>query len=337
MTTQPATASATTDSTGAYYLPLQSGAYNVIFSAPGFNSNFSGPVVVPANGMATAGQSLVPNSALIAQDLFSRPDQTGLGTASDGHAWSNDLGLYPAGQANITARQAFVQTAAANTDHDTWSGIAYRDQEVMADVDAVTVLSDPVYQHGGRLLTRVQGPDIWLTLALNPSNDTVTLWIDNGGNWTQIASASLVLHPGTWYHAKLDAVGTTVQGKAWAIGSAEPTWQVTATQSTLMASGVGGLRVGAADVYFANYSESPITQISGTVTAASSGAALAGATLTLGGGQTTTSDSAGRYTFPSLAAGTYTVTASSAGHAPGSVTVTVSTGLSATGSNLTLS
>src|SRR5450759_3213581 len=51
--------------------------------------------------------------------------------------------------------------------------------------------------------------------------------------------------------------------------------------------------------------------VSGTVTL--SGAALAGATITLTGGATSTTDASGNYSFAGLANGNYTVTPTKAG------------------------
>ncbi len=334
--TQPASTTATTDTGGAYTLNLSVGTYNVVFTAPGYNANFEGAVNAPAGGTATANRALVPIPGKTAEDLFSRPDQSGLGTASDGHTWTNDLNVYPTGKASIVGGQAFIQTATALTDHDTWMGTQYRDEEIAADLDMVNVVQDPSFQHGGRLLARVEGSDSWIVLALNPSNSTLTIWIDNSSNWAQIGGMSMRLLTNTWYHAKVDVIASNVYGKAWAFGSAEPGWQVSATQSAITRSGVGGLRCGAADVYFANYTETPITQISGTVTNAGTGTGLAGVTVSLSNGATATTGASGNYVFGALTAGTYTVSAAPPSYNPGSVNATVATGLSATGINLAL-
>ena len=336
VTTQPATISATTDSSGAYSLNVTSGSYNVIFQAGGYNSNFDSSVNAPANGVGPADGRLTRVPAGSAEDLFTRPDQSGMGTSSDGHAWSNDMNVYPSAAVSILNRQAFVQTATAFTDLDTWMGIPYRDQEITADLYVVNAVSDPRYLHGGRLLGRVQGSDSWIVMAINTANDTITLWVDNSGNWTQIGSGSQAYSPSVWYHAKLDLVGSSVMGKAWPFGSAEPGWQVTGKQTQIMSPGVGGLRCGAADALFSNYQEAPLTQISGSVTDATSGAAIAGANVTLSNGATAVSDATGKYVFPGLAPGTYSVTATASGKS-GAATATVSLGLSATGVNLALS
>ena len=177
-------------------------------NAQGFNANFAGAVSAPPNGTATANGALIPVTALAAQDLFSRPDQNGIGTASDGHAWAADYNVYPAAQVSISTGNLYIQTATQNTDHDTWMGIPYRDEEITADLYIVNVFQDPRFLHGGRLLARVQGSDSWIVMALNTVNDTLTIWVDNGGNWAQLGSASVQMSPNTWYHAKLDVVGS---------------------------------------------------------------------------------------------------------------------------------
>ena len=314
---------------------MTAATYNVIFAASGYNSDFDAGVIAPSNGSVTANASLVPVPPGIAMDMFSRPDQAGLGTASDGNSWSNDLNVFPSAQSSISGRRAFVQTARAYTDFDAWMGIAYRDEEVSADIDMVSVVQDPSFQHGARLLARVQGSDSWIVMALNPSNSTLTLWVDKQGNWTQIGGVTQAFQVNVWYHAKIDVIANNVYGKAWVVGQPEPGWQVSGTQTSIMTPGVGGFRTGAADAYFANYMETPITQISGKVTNASTGTGMAGVTVTLSSGATTTTDSNGNYVF-SVTAGTYTVGAAPAGFNPGSTTLTVATGSSATGTNLPL-
>lgn len=74
--------------------------------------------------------------------------------------------------------------------------------------------------------------------------------------------------------------------------------------------------------------------IAGTIT--SSGAALAGATITLTGGASTTSDASGNYSFTGIANGNYAVTASKTGYtfSPSGLTATVN-GANVTGMNFT--
>jgi carboxypeptidase family protein len=331
--TSPASVTATTDTSGAYTLSVPAGTYDVLFTMSGYNANFV-PAVSPP---ATANEALVPVPANAAEDLFSRPDQSGIGTASDGNTWTRDTAQFPNGTVDISSRRAFFQTVSAVTDLDVWMGIAYRDQEVTADINAISVLPPVGTQHGGRLLARVQGADTWLLMALNPSDSTLTLWVDVAGNYAQIGSVAHGFATNAWYHAKLDVIGTNVYGKAWAVGSAEPLgWQVTAPQSSITSAGVGGLRTGGADAYFMNYMETPVTQITGRVTDAGTSTAIAGATVSLNTGATTTTDSSGNYVLGGLAAGSYTVTAAAPGHNSASTTASVTLGVSAFGANLAL-
>ena len=335
VSTQPATSVATTDSAGNYSLTVPAATYNVIFTAAGYNANFIGSLSAPTGGTAVANQALVPVPSFTNEDLFSRPDQTGLGTASDGSVWVNDLSRYPTAKATIAGRQAFVQTNTAYTDYDTWMGTAYRDEEVAVDMNMVSVFNDPSFQHGGRVLARVLRSDSWIVMAINPSNNTLTLWVDDSGNWTQIGGLTTSFSLGTWYHAKLDVIGSRVYGKAWQFGTAEPGWQVTGSQLALTAPGVGGFRTGAADVYFNNFTTVPITQIGGTITDSRTGSPIAGAPVSLSNGATTATDSRGNYVFGGLATGSYSVTSAPTGYNAGSVSAAVNIGVSAT-ANLAL-
>src|SRR5207302_3657445 len=83
VSTQPATATAATDSSGHYTLDVPFGAYNVVTSAAGYNSDFA-PTATSLGATVTLNQALVAVPPLAAQDLFSRADQPGIGTASDG-------------------------------------------------------------------------------------------------------------------------------------------------------------------------------------------------------------------------------------------------------------
>jgi hypothetical protein len=323
VSTRPASSSAVTNAGGGYTLAVAAGSYNVIFAASGYNSNFA-PASVSSGATVTANQALVAVPALTAQDLFSRPNQTGIGpVASDGHTWTDDLASNPSAVVQINNQQLYLQTN--GTAYDSWMGIPYQDHEVAADVDMVA--------GGARLLARVQSSGNWIVLTITPgTNGGLALWVAKNNTWTQFKTwtASPSFAQNAWYHAKLRVVGTTVSAKVWAFGSPEPAWQMSATQSTLTGPGVGGIRSSGATAYIANFSESPVTQLGGTVTSNASKQPIAGATLTLSNGATTTTDSLGNYVFANVGAGTYTVTASASGFTSSTQSVALSTGVSAT-------
>jgi len=90
-------------------------------------------------------------------------------------------------------------------------------------------------------------------------------------------------------------------------------------------------------VQYANFQETPITQVSGVVTNVTTGAPIANATITLNTGATATTDSTGTYSLIGLSGGTtYTVTASAPGYITSSIQVTTQLGATAAG-NIALS
>src|SRR5205807_905682 len=239
----------------------------------------------------------------------------------------NDLATYPNGAATISSRQALVKTTAAFTDHDTWMGQSYQNVEVTVDLDMTNVAFDPSFQHGARLLARVQGNDSWLVMAINPTNGTLQLWSDSHGNWNQFGNAGAALNQNTWYHAKLDVIGNTVSGKVWPFGSPEPGWQITGTQNTITAAGQAGLRTTVSDTFYQNFRAVALTGITGQVVDSATGQPVPGATVALSGGGATTTDASGNYAFTGLPAGSYTVTASASGYSTTpSATVNLSAG-----------
>jgi phosphatidylinositol-3-phosphatase len=96
-----------------------------------------------------------------------------------------------------------------------------------------------------------------------------------------------------------------------------------------------GLGFPGASIYVVSMAEffgprnTPPGAITGQVTDSSTGAAIAGATVSYSGG-TATTDSSGNYTLSNVAPGTYTVTASATGHTSVSSTVSVTSGNTAT-------
>ena len=149
------------------------------------------------------------------------------------------------------------------TDFDTWMGNQDADQEVTVDLDMTTVLSDALHDHGARLMARVQNQTTFVLMtidgpnAADPKNPTgeLTLWVAVNNGWTQLATFADPISTGTWYHAKLDVVGSSVQGKLWAFGTAEPNWQISATQTRLTGAGQAGVRTTGAYVDYANFGQ----------------------------------------------------------------------------------
>jgi hypothetical protein len=350
VSTLPATTTTAANAQGAYTLAVPAGTYTVVFTgaSSGYNENVVTNVLAPANGSVTANQQLVAIPAQVAMDTFTQPNQTGgWSPSTDGHAWTSDLGNPPNGVpingAGITSSQAWVDTSGSTLqDFDTWMGYQYANEQVTADVDIVSVLHDAGYQHGPRLLARVQGgSSSWnaVVMTIDPPDGSnpippgsshactsgdISLWVTlPSSTWTELAMVCQTVTTGTTYHAALDVVGSLVEGNVWS-GSTEPSgWQITATQSLLLGAGQAGTRTTGSYVDYANFAQTPITQISGAVTDSSSGAPIVAATVALNTGAQTTTTAAGAYSFTGLVGGaSYTVTASAPGYAPSSMALT---------------
>ncbi|MGH7749945.1 MAG: carboxypeptidase regulatory-like domain-containing protein, partial [Candidatus Dormibacteria bacterium] len=311
--TQPPTTSTTTDASGNYAITVAPGTYNVIGTDAGYNSNFTTSTV--SSGGTTANLSLVGVPAQSAQDLFTRPNQTGFGTATDGHAWSTDNA-----SANVAIASSTLSFQTSSTSVDGWMGTPYQDEVVSADVN--------VSSGTARVLARVVGAGTWIALSVDPGNDDLVLYSVTNNQWNQIGfwAAAPNLSFNASYHVRLETVGTLVAAKEWLFGDPEPAWDVTASQTAVTGAGLGGVGSAGASSVVSSFTEAPVTQIAGKVTDSSTGQPVANAAVSAGGSNSTT-DTAGAFTLGGLAAGTYTVAASAANYTPGtSNPVTVSTG-----------
>src|SRR4029077_15564594 len=181
----------TTGSLGTFALNLPAGIFTVVFTAygVGYNSNYVVGVQAPANGTVSANQKLTGIPAQTAMDTFTQPNQSnGFGISTDGNLWSNDFATYPGAQAGITNGQAWVDTqASSQTDLDTWMGYQYQNEQVSVDLNMNTILVDPVFQHGARVLARVQNSTTWVLMTIDPTAQDLTLWATLNNNWTQLA------------------------------------------------------------------------------------------------------------------------------------------------------
>ena len=364
VSTLPATATTTTNSQGAYTLPVPAGPYTVVFTgtSSGYNENLVTNVLAPASGSVTANQQLVAVPSQVGMDSFTEPNQTGgWSPSTDGQAWTSDIANppnsgHPINGAGITSEQAWVDTSGSTLqDFDTWMGYPYANQQVSADVDIISVLPDASFQHGPRLLARVQGSSTsWNAVIMtidppdrsNPippgstqacTSGDISLWVTlPSSTWTELAMVCQTITTGTTYHAALNVVGTLVEGNVWTGSTAPSGWQISANQTLLQGAGQAGTRTTGSYVDYANFAQTPITQISGAVIDSSSGAPITDATVTINNTQPIATNAAGAYAFSGLAGGTsYTITASAPGYSPSSVAVTPATATTTIG-NLSL-
>jgi carboxypeptidase family protein len=334
VSTVPASSVVTTDANGNYALQnLGSATYDVVVTASGYNENHTPNIGVTNGTTTTANVALqgIPGYAIM--DTFTQPDQPGWNPSTDGHTWTDDASVYPGASVSVQNNLGYAGTYVAATDRDEWMSVNYSDQLVSADFN-VSQFGQDAYQHGPRLLGRVQDGHNFIDFAINYATSTLQIWVNKGENWTMMKQVSVpAFKTNQWYHARLLTVGSMSYGKVWAYNTPEPGWMISGSQ-TLLTTGSGGVRSTFADIYWANYSTQAVTTIVGVVSN-SSGGAIAGATVSDGQNSVTT-DASGRYVLiePNVRA-TYTVAASASGYTTQSASVT-STSLTSTTQNFTL-
>ncbi len=334
VSTAPASITVLTDSNGNYTLPnIPAGLYNVIASQSGYNTNYVTNIFITNSDTITANITLPVVPPYTSMDTFTRPDQQGWGTASDGHTWQDDSATMTGASSDIQGNLGFVNTYTAATDLDQWMGNSYSDQLVSVDFEVLQFGQD-AFVHGPRILGRVLDSTHYIAFAINFSNNTLALWLNKGNQWALLNQLSVArLSVNQWYHSKLLLVGSLVYGKVWPAGTAEPGWMISGVQHTLTA-GMGGVRTTFSNTYWDNFSTQGLTTITGKVTDSGSNP-IAGATVTDGTNSVTT-DANGNYVLIEPNAGaTYTVTASASGFTSQSVSVTT-TNQSSTTQNFTL-
>jgi PKD repeat protein len=357
VSTIPATTTATTGASGSYSLAVPAATYTVVYTgAPvGYNANFTGSVVAPASGSVSAG--LVTLTAIPAQeamDTFTQPNQTGgWSPSTDGSTWDSDLGtsnngvVITSSQVGVSGEQGFVDTGeSTGADYDNWMGYDYVNQVVSAQVEITSIVSDPVNAHGARLLARVQqlganDDDTLVEMTVDPYNTSepaypngdISIWVAVNGSWTELGIVGTTISLNTLYDAQLEVVGNVVEGSVWPAGSSQPGWMVQGTQTALTGAGQAGTRTTGSNVTWSSFSQVPVTQISGTVTASATGTPISGAAVTLTGGASTTTDANGDYTFSGLTGGQdYTVTVSATGYTTEAASVSPAAGTTANAS-----
>jgi PKD repeat protein len=357
VSTVPSTTTATTGASGTYSLAVPAATYTVVYTASpvGYNANLTSGVVAPAGGSVSAGtETLAAIPAQEAMDTFTQPDQTGgWSPSTDGSTWESDLGtsnngvVITSSQVGVSGEQGFVDTGeSTGADYDDWMGHAYANQVVSAQMEITSIVSDPDNAHGARLLADVQqlgadDDDTLVELTVDPYNTSepsypdgdVSLWVAVDGSWTELAIEGTTISLNTLYDAQLEVVGDVVEGSVWPAGSAQPGWMVQGTQTALAGGGQAGTRTTGSDVTWSSFSQVPVTQISGTVTASATGTPITGATVTLTGGASTTTNASGGYTFSGLTGGqSYTVTVSATGYTTEAASVSPAAGTTASAS-----
>ncbi len=199
------------------------------------------------------------NQSQLALDTFTRTTTNGFGSADTGGAWTVTL---PA-SLSVDGSVARVSLTPGN------GPSAYLNTVSAADVDAtVDITSDKVGTGGGiyqsLVVRRIGTSDYRLKLRITAT--TVELYLTRTVNGAETILTSqtvpaLVYEPGVNLHLRLRVTGagpTTLQGRLWSGGQAEPaTWNVTATDTTAALQGQGA--VGLYSYLSGSATNSPVT------------------------------------------------------------------------------
>jgi hypothetical protein len=162
--------------------------------------------------------------------------------------------------------------------------------------------------------------DITVTTGANDAPPTADLTVEpsGGGNQVMACTATSTDPDGFIIASRVNfGDGVTASGPtAFHTYAAPGTYKVTAAVTD---------NVGLTSTTYSSVTVGSTGSITGRITSAADGHALAGATVSAGP-KVAATDSGGNYSFNSLPAATYTVTASSPGRLPATATVTVTKG-----------
>jgi hypothetical protein len=295
----PTSASTTADASGNYsFSGIPAGTYTVTGTASGYKArSYSGVIV-------TSGQTTTQNV-----ELTTTGRVTGTVTGAGGAALSGATVTLQGGNLPTTDTVTTDATGSYTSNWDpigtytvTCSAAGYADQTV-----------------GGVSITT--GGLTTVNCALS-NTGTLTGVVTNLNNGGAISGATVSYSGGS--------TTTDATGRYTFTGVSSGTYSVTATASGYKARTYSGVTVTAGVTNTQDIQLTTTGRVTGTVTAG--GAAVSGATVTLQGGNlsttdTVTSDSTGHYTSNWDPIGTYTVTCSAPGHNTQTITgVQITTG-----------
>lgn len=172
---------------------------------------------------------------IIASDTFTRANQTGWGTASDGtDTWSQAAGSYTN---NIVSNQGELTGSTA-------INFMQLGTQTSADMEMLVRLtgSNPTLSQA-KCILRATGSATYYRMGMGTTATKFVIDINNAGTITNLALAAVtafVANTEYWIRARVQ--GTNLYARVWQDGTTEPTsWTATATNSTITAAGNFGV------------------------------------------------------------------------------------------------
>ncbi|MDQ3735763.1 MAG: PKD domain-containing protein [Actinomycetota bacterium] len=198
-----------------------------------------------ATGFITKSVTVAAAGGPLASDAFSRSVAGGLGTADAGGPWTAS----PAAACSVNGSAAVLSTGAGVTVNASLNGISVADTAVQ-----VAVALDRATAGAGNYVSvvarKVGGSDYRVRLrVLDTGVVNATLFRSVNGTLTELRRMDipgLIYSPGLMLNVRFDVSGSgtsTLRAKVWAVGVAEPGWQLTATDATASLQGPGAVGV----------------------------------------------------------------------------------------------
>jgi hypothetical protein len=163
----------------------------------------------------------------VAQDNFQRTNQSSWGIASNGNTWqvdnSADFSIF-----NDSGRITGTQSGT----HNAILGPTSSNVEILATFTFVQFQSGDV-----GVVARWNDTHDWYKLGVNNSQFFIVK--DVAGTKTTLSSMAFTPQSGSTYTMRFAADGTTLAGKIWLAGTAEPAWQLVVTDSSFNNGHVG--------------------------------------------------------------------------------------------------
>lgn len=201
--------------------------------------------------------------ATLSTDSCTRPDQSGLGTASDGESYTINGTITTSIASNeaVVSGSGTFTSALLGTQTTANINFLVRVEQTNNNFDGV----GPCWR------SSANGQNCYF-VAIYSGNLLFAKLVSNG--FTQLASTNVSEVSGTFYWIRVSMTGNHLQARVWADGSGEPgTWNIDTTDATYSAAGHYGMS-------FNQFSGSGVKFDSITVTDGISGVAL---TATLAG------------------------------------------------------
>jgi len=198
-----------------------------------------------ATGTVTKSVTVAAAGGPLASDSFTRSVSGGLGTAQAGGPWTAS----PASACSVNGSAAVLSTGAGVTVNASLNSVSSTDTAVQVQIaldrattgagNYISVIARKVGTTDYRVRLKILSNGVVNAALFRSVNGVLT-------ELQRIDVPGLTYTPGQVLNVRLDVSGSgtsTVQAKVWAVGAAEPGWQLSRTDSTAALQGPGAVGI----------------------------------------------------------------------------------------------